>query len=81
MISSLQEGGAGASNSAHEASLEQLRLEKEAVRAELEMARLQWEGLRAELKEAEEQHSQETAQLSEQVSNTHCLAVNVVCVC
>ena len=68
MIASLQEGGVGVSGSAHEASLEQLRLEKEALRAELETARLQGEGLRAELHETEEQHSQEMAQLSEQVS-------------
>ena len=67
MIASLQEGGAGVSGSAHEATLEQLRLEKEAVRAELETARQQGEGLKAELQEVEEQHSQEVAQLTEQV--------------
>ena len=67
MISSLQEGGAGVSGPAHEASLEQLQLEKEAVKAELETARLQGEGLRAELQEVEEQHSLEVTQLAEQV--------------
>ena len=67
MIASLQEGGVGVSGSAHKASLEQLRLEKEAVLAELETARLQGEGLRVELQEADEQHSHEMTQLSEQV--------------
>jgi uncharacterized phage infection (PIP) family protein YhgE len=67
VIASLQEGGVGVSGSAHKASLEQLRLEKEAVQAELETARLQGEGLRTELQEAEEQHSHEMTQLSEQV--------------
>lgn len=71
VIASLQEGGAGVSGSTHEATLEQLRLEKEAVRAELETARQQGEGLKAELQEVEEQHSQEVAQLTEQVRERH----------
>ena len=68
MITSLQEGGGGVSGPSQEASLEQLQLEKEAMRAELETARLKEAGLREELREVEEQHTQELEQLTEQVS-------------
>ena len=68
LIAGLQAGGGdGGSAPAHEANLEQLRLEKEAMEAELETARLQGVELREELQEAEEQHSRELEQLTHQV--------------
>ena len=77
LISSLQSGGGGTSGPAHEANLEQLRLEKEAIEVELETARLQGAGLREELQEAEERHDGELEQLTQQVKPYTTGGVNV----
>ena len=82
LIAGLQAGGGdGGSAPAHEANLEQLRLEKEAVEVDLETARLQGAELREELQEAEEQHSRELEQLTNQVRVCQTtLPLHLVCI-
>ena len=65
LISSLQAGGG--SGPAHEAKLEELRLEKEHLQAELERTQQQWAELKEEFQETEERHAKETEELLEQV--------------